>query len=108
MLDHDPANKPPRPSFHQRGYDRTYHRNRARVIAEETDCWICHKPVDKTLSGRDPYGPTADHVLPRHKGGTNDRTNLRLAHQRCNNARTGLERPKRKRAPERHPGLIEP
>lgn len=106
-LDH-PGTKAPRPTFHERGYDKTYYRNRARVLREETSCWICNKPVDKTLTGRDPDGPTADHVLARAKGGTNDRSNLRLAHLRCNSARTGKERPKRRREPERHPGTIDP
>ena len=95
-----------RPTFHQRGYDKTYYRNRAIVLREETTCWICGEEVDKSLTGRHPNGPTADHVQPRHKGGTNARENMRLAHLRCNSARTGLERPTRKRPPTRHPGLI--
>lgn len=103
----DPTGTPDtRPNWRQRGYDATYDRNRPRVISEETTCWICEKAVDKTLSGRDPDGPSIDHVIARAKGGTNDRSNLRLAHLRCNSARPGQERPRRKRPPENHPGLL--
>lgn len=91
-------------------YDRAYDRNRLRVLHEEHVCHICGRPVDKTLSGRDPLGPSIDHLIPVAAGGTHDRANLRLAHQRCNNQRQtdGLvTRPARARPAARlHPGLI--
>jgi len=34
-----------------------------------------------------PLGLTVDHVIPRAKGGTDDITNLRPAHHRCNTSR---------------------
>lgn len=52
-----------------------------------TKCNICLKPVNMSKSGLDPLGPTIDHLLPVSKGGTNDSTNLALAHRRCNTAR---------------------
>ena len=43
-------------------------------------CWVCGKPMKKTSM-------TIDHVLQRAIGGTNDATNLKLAHRSCNAAR---------------------
>lgn len=61
-------------------------RFRERVIAEETDCHLCGTPVDKSLSGMDPMGPTIDHVVSvRHDlERFFDRSNVRLAHRSCN------------------------
>lgn len=95
-----------RPNFRERGYDRTYDRNKRKVKREETHCWWCGEPVDKSLRWPDPLSASVDHVVPREKGGTNERHNLRLAHLKCNSARVGLERPKRKRPAEQHPGLL--
>lgn len=67
---------------------RAWQALRLRVIAEEDTCHLCHRPVDKTLSGRDPFGPTVDHRIPRSQGGPLlDRSNLALAHLRCNAAK---------------------
>lgn len=94
-----------RPNWRQRGYDKVYDRNHRRVIREESTCWICGEPVDKAISGRDPDGPTVDHVKPRSRGGTNQRDNLRLAHARCNAARrAGITRA---RPATPHPGLVD-
>lgn len=82
------------------------HRRRqviARVKAEETDCWLCGEPVDKTLTmawgehskrctnpecaGCVPHPMRAevDEVTPRSKGGDPlDRNNCRLSHRICN------------------------
>jgi 5-methylcytosine-specific restriction endonuclease McrA len=98
----------PRPNWRERGYDATYDANRKLVVRHETHCWVCGELVDKTLSGRHPDGPTIDHVIARSRGGTNDISNLRLAHQRCNNARQAGRRLTRRRPPNRHPGIIEP
>lgn len=77
----------PRANWRQRGYDREYDRNRLLVLAEETVCGLCGKPVDTSLPGTDPLGPCVDHITPRSRGGTNDRSNLRLAHTGCNASR---------------------
>ena len=50
-------------------------------------CHICEKRIDMRLSGVDPNGPTIDHLVPVSKGGTNDLSNLALAHRKCNVAR---------------------
>lgn len=62
-------------------YTQEYRRNRERVYAEETHCWLCLEPVAKSER-------SVDHVVPRRHGGSNARANLRLAHQSCNSART--------------------
>lgn len=50
-------------------------------------CHLCGHPVDSTLPGRHPMGPTRDHLVPVSAGGMDDPANVRLAHQRCNSMR---------------------
>ena len=73
-----------RGSFRERGYDATYDRNRERVLREETHCARCGEVVDKSLRHPHPQSATVGHVVARSDGGSNDRTNLRLEHRRCN------------------------
>ena len=47
-------------------------------------CNTCRRKVDMTLSGRAKWGPTIDHLVPVTDGGTNDPSNLALAHRHCN------------------------
>ena len=77
-----------------------------RVRREETHCWLCKEPVDKTLtylwgshgpkcSNPDCPGCTphpqrgeVDEVIPVSLGGSPiDRSNCRLSHRACNNRR---------------------
>jgi 5-methylcytosine-specific restriction endonuclease McrA len=44
-------------------------------------CGICKKQ----LPGRRNKATTLDHVIPTSRGGTDDLTNLQLAHYKCNN-----------------------
>ena len=58
---------------------------RARVLREESDCWLCGLPVDKTLKTPHPGSPEVDEILPVSLGGSPiDRANCRLAHRLCN------------------------
>lgn len=57
-----------------RGMDAEYRRHRLIVLAASDICWRCHKPG----------ATTADHVIPRAHGGSNDLSNLRPACARCN------------------------
>lgn len=58
-------------------------------------CHLCGKPIDRTLPGTHPQGPTVDHIHPRNRGGnTWDPRNLKPAHLTCNSA-------KRDRTPHR-------
>lgn len=55
---------------------------RRRVLAEETDCWLCLQPVDKSLKTPHPQSPEVDEVIPVSKGGDPfARANCRLAHR---------------------------
>lgn len=87
-------------------HNKNGHRRRevtARVLAEESTCALCDKPVDKTLrmtqgehGPRCPGGsctgciphpmrPEVDEDLPRARGGSPyDRSNCRLMHRHCN------------------------
>lgn len=51
-------------------------------------CWICGEKmaISVTSHGKGKYA-SFDHIIPKSEGGTNEQTNLRLAHQRCNNLR---------------------
>lgn len=58
-----------------------YHRDGYR-------CQLCFEPVDMCADpGRDPRGPSLDHIIPRARGGGDERSNLRLAHRGCNSRR---------------------
>lgn len=88
--------------------DRTgsYYRDlRARVITEETHCGRCHRPVDKTISGRLPAGPTMGHKVAREDGGQLVRANMQLEHLHCNvvaeNKRRAERRQERAARPSR-------
>lgn len=73
---------PNRPSRQARGYDSEYEQNRALMVQEAKahhwPCQICHKPFEpgQTI--------TAEHKIPKRRGGTNARENLVPAHSWCN------------------------
>lgn len=72
----------------------------ARVKREESDCWLCGEPVDKTLPPFLDGSPEIDEVVPVSLGGSPfDRRNCRLAHRLCN-IRRGNGRRKRKPPPQ--------
>jgi len=58
---------------------------RRRVLAEETNCWLCGGPVDKTLPPFLAGSPEVDEIVPVSLGGDPlDRNNCRLSHRLCN------------------------
>lgn len=74
---------------------RRYERRKANTVGRKYNlaevaerdghrCHICKKPVDMSLSGRDPWGPTADHLIPVASNGGDDPENIALAHRDCN------------------------
>lgn len=73
------ASNPRRANGHRRDQVRR------RVLVEESDCWLCGEPVDKTLP---PYlhgSPEIDEIVPVSLGGSPfDRSNCRLSHRICN------------------------
>lgn len=62
-----------------------YTRNRKKILATQTVCGICGKPVDKGLRYPHPMSATVDHIIPIDRGGhPSDIDNLQLAHFICN------------------------
>lgn len=67
----------------------------AQVYEEETHCWWCRQWVDQSLSRRHPMSRTVDHINELWQGGDPlDRSNLRLAHRRCNSRKSQQARTK--------------
>lgn len=97
----------PQPKYNPRRVDgHTRDKIRALVIRQETHCWLCLQPVDKSIrftAGQhkkscqnprckgcklDPMSPEADEIVPVSKGGSHtDRKNIRLSHRVCNQRR---------------------
>lgn len=50
-------------------------------------CTLCESPVRPEESVHHPRYPTLDHIVPRSRGGSDDRSNLRLACRQCNTLR---------------------
>lgn len=83
----------------------SYHRA-VKLIGEPHRCAICggafperlKKPMNSTWY--EPTHPTIDHILPKSKGGKNNKDNIQWAHAKCNSERSDK--------PPRHgPGIIE-
>lgn len=59
--------------------------NKKIILATQSVCGICGKPVDKSLRYPDPMSPTVDHIIPVSKyGDPVSLDNLQLAHRYCN------------------------
>ena len=62
-----------------------YEHNRKIILATQSICAICGKPVDKSLKSPHPMSATIDHIIPVSRGGDlSDPENLQLAHRGCN------------------------
>ena len=58
-----------------------------RLAIYERDNWrcqLCRKKVDPSLPGGLPLAHSLDHIIPRSLGGSNEPSNLQLAHHECN------------------------
>jgi 5-methylcytosine-specific restriction endonuclease McrA len=64
-------------------------RSRIRRLVERDGCrcWICDEPIDLALDPGDARARSLDHIHPWSLRGSNDLSNLRLAHRDCNTAR---------------------
>lgn len=70
---------------HGPGHRSSYEKNRKKILATQTVCGICGKPVDFGYKYPHPFSPTVDHIVPITKGGhPSDIENLQLAHFQCN------------------------
>ena len=59
--------------------------NKKIILATQSVCGICGKPVDKSLKYPNPMSPTVDHIIPVAKNGDPVALdNLQLAHMYCN------------------------
>lgn len=65
---------------------RTRYGMNAHQLAKRdgTACGVCGDPVDMHADKSDLFRPSVDHVIPRAMGGSNDPSNLQLAHLWCN------------------------
>lgn len=81
----------------QRGYGAEWQRIRLVVLGQEPRCQVCGQRATEV-----------DHIVPKAKGGTDARMNLRSLCGPCHRTKTARDsRPaSRKRDPERHPGLL--
>ena len=69
----------------QAGNRTIFEHNRKVILATQSICGICGKPVDKSLKSPDPMAPTVDHIIPLAKNGDpTSLDNLQLAHRYCN------------------------
>lgn len=69
------------------------------VIRTFDTCTECGKPVDKTLPGTHPQGPTLGHRRALVEGGSLlDRTNAGLEHLGCNSAKENRRRARARQA----------
>jgi hypothetical protein len=70
-----------------RGHSGPAYQDCRRYVLDTMDtCCRCGGTVDKGLSGRHPWGPTLDLIVPWSRGGTMTRDNSALSHNRCNSA----------------------
>ncbi|NMA16867.1 MAG: HNH endonuclease [Erysipelotrichia bacterium] len=62
-----------------------YDKNKQKILATQSVCAICGKPVDKSLKYPHPLSATIDHIVPLDLGGhPSDIANLQLTHWTCN------------------------
>lgn len=62
-----------------------YEANKKIILATQSVCGICGRPVDKSIKYPDPMSPTVDHIIPIAKNGDPvSLDNLQLAHRYCN------------------------
>ena len=67
----------------QLGYGWAWEKRKKRILVRDFACGIC---------GEDGLpNDTVDHIVPKHLGGTDDDENLRRAHKRCHEIKSGRE-----------------
>ncbi|WP_082745449.1 MULTISPECIES: HNH endonuclease signature motif containing protein [Alphaproteobacteria] len=69
----------------QRGYGWAWDQLRARILKGEPLCRSCRK------AGRSVVATTVDHIVPKHRGGTDDESNLQSLCDPCHKAKTARE-----------------
>lgn len=80
-----PSNWSKHRSRHDRGYGRAHDLMRERVMREEPLCRAC------AAAGKVAATTTADHVVPKSEGGSDDRSNYQGLCTPCHRAKTAAE-----------------
>lgn len=70
---------------------------RKSVRAQATICGLCGDALDRTAVWPSPDCTVVDHIVNVSDGGTNDPTNVRASHNRCNASRAATEGHQRRR-----------
>ena len=80
------------------GRERAYEIDGCKVTSREARrfvrrrdgdlCHVCGRPALDGMSDYNPMQATLDHVVEHAAGGSNDVSNLKLAHRRCNEQRS--------------------
>lgn len=73
----------PRPD-HDGKDKRKFQANRKKILASQSVCGVCGRPVDMSLKYPHPMSATVDHIIPVAKGGGSELGNLQLTHLWCN------------------------
>ncbi len=78
-----------------------WRRLQARVFRTEAVCGLCHEPVDQTLSWPHPMSRSVDHIISIKVAPhlALERTNVQLAHLKCNAAKGSADELPRARTP---------
>ncbi|MCL2136823.1 MAG: HNH endonuclease [Coriobacteriia bacterium] len=72
---------------------------RRRLLARETHCALCGKPIDKGLRTPHPMSAEVDEIVPVSKGGSPiDMENVQLTHRVCNQRAGDKSRPRKARS----------
>lgn len=75
----------------QRGYGWAWEKLRASILMAEPLCRACRQDKRSTVA------TTVDHIVPKHKGGTDADSNLQPLCDPCHKAKTALEGHKARR-----------
>ena len=77
-----------RPDQDNAGHRRQFLINKKKILATQTVCGICGKPVDFTKKYPHPMSPCIDHIIPVAKGGCTTEDNLQTLCWKCNRAKS--------------------
>lgn len=92
-----------RASFYEAMHVREARKDTLRKMQANQCCW-CGKQMQNEKESKWDY-ETIEHLTPVSKGGSNDMSNLALAHKKCNEERGNTDRePLLRRVAHRGPG----
>lgn len=75
------STRPDHDGAHRQAFDRA----KKKLMATQSVCGICGRPIDKKIRYPHPLSACVDHIIPIDRGGhPSDISNLQLAHWICN------------------------